>query len=48
MFRVTSAVVAKWAQRGRLPEVRNEAGLPRYRRVDVEELFRSGLRRRVR
>jgi hypothetical protein len=41
MFRVTSAAVASWARRGRLPEVRNEAGRPRYRRADVEELLRS-------
>jgi predicted site-specific integrase-resolvase len=42
LFRVTSAAVATWARRGRLPEVRNEAGRPRYRRGDVEALFRSG------
>jgi len=48
LFRVTSAVVAKWAQRGRLPEIRNEAGRPRYRRADVEALFQSGVRRRTR
>ncbi len=41
LFRVTSAAVATWARRGRLPEVRNEAGRPRYRRADVEALFRS-------
>jgi hypothetical protein len=46
LFRVTSAAVAKWAQRGRLPEVRNEAGRPRYRRADVEALFLSGVRQR--
>ena len=44
LFRVTSAAVATWARRGRLPEVRNEAGRPRYRREDVEALFRSGTR----
>ncbi len=48
LFRVTSAVVATWARRGRLPEVRDEAGRPRYRRVDVETLFQAGLRRRSR
>jgi predicted site-specific integrase-resolvase len=48
LFRVTSAAVASWARRGRLPEVRDEAGLPRYRRADVEALFRSGLRWRAR
>jgi hypothetical protein len=48
LFQVTSAAVAKWAQRGRLPEVRNEAGRPRYRRADVEALFRSGVRQRTR
>jgi hypothetical protein len=48
MFRVTSAAVASWARRGRLPEVRNEAGRPRYRRADVEALFRSGVRWRAR
>jgi predicted site-specific integrase-resolvase len=47
MFGVTSAAVAIWARRGRLPEVRNEAGRPRYRRSDVEALFRTGLRRRM-
>ena len=26
LFGVTSAAVASWARRGRLPEVRNEAG----------------------
>ena len=48
LFRVTSAAVATWARRGRLPEVRDEAGKPRYRRADVEELFRSGVRWRPR
>jgi hypothetical protein len=42
VFRVTSAAVATWARRGRLPEVRDEAGRPRYRRADVEALFRGG------
>ena len=46
LFRVTSATVATWARRGRLPEVRNEAGRPRYRRADVETLFRSGVWRK--
>ena len=44
----TSATVAMWVRRGRLPEVRDEAGRPRYRRADVETLFRNGLRRRTR
>jgi predicted site-specific integrase-resolvase len=48
LFRVTSAAVASWARRGRLPEVRDEAGRPRYRRSDVETLFRGGTRRRER
>jgi predicted site-specific integrase-resolvase len=48
LFRVTSAAVASWARRGRLPEVRNEDGRPRYRREDVEALFRSGARWRAR
>ena len=48
LFRVTSATVAVWARRGRLPEVRNETGKPRYRRADVEALMRSGWRRRTR
>ena len=48
LFRDTSATVAKWARRGLLPEVRNGAGRPRYRRADVEELLRSGFRRRPR
>lgn len=42
LFRVTSAAVAAWARRGRLPEVRDQAGRPRYRRADVEALFRGG------
>jgi predicted site-specific integrase-resolvase len=48
LFRVTSAAVASWARRGRLPEVRDEAGRPRYRRTDVETLFRGGMKRRTR
>ena len=48
LFGVTSAAVAIWARRGRLPEVRNEAGRPRYRRADVEALLRRGSRRRTR
>jgi hypothetical protein len=40
LFGVTSAAVATWARRGRLPEIRNEAGRPRYRRADVEALLR--------
>jgi MerR HTH family regulatory protein len=48
LFGVTSAAVATWARRGRLPEVRNEDGRPRYRRAEVEALFRSSLRRRAR
>ena len=48
LFRVTSSAVAMWARRGRLPEVRDEAGRPRYRRSDVEVLIRQGLRRRTR
>ena len=41
LFRVTSQAVAAWARRGRLTEVRNSEGKPRYRRAEVEELFRS-------
>jgi predicted site-specific integrase-resolvase len=48
VFRVTSSAVAIWARRGRLPELRTEAGRPRYRRADVEALMRRGLRRRTR
>jgi hypothetical protein len=48
LFGVTSAAVAAWARRGRLPEVRNEAGRPRYRRADVEALFRSAVRQQPR
>jgi predicted site-specific integrase-resolvase len=47
LFRVTSSAAAMWARRGRLPEVRDEAGRPRYRRADVEALMRRGLRRRT-
>ncbi|HLN68066.1 MAG TPA: helix-turn-helix domain-containing protein [Streptosporangiaceae bacterium] len=42
LFGVTSAAVATWARRGRLPEIRNEAGRPRYRRADVEALATRG------
>jgi MerR HTH family regulatory protein len=42
VFGVTSAAVATWARRGRLPEVRNEDGRPRYRRADVQALARNG------
>jgi predicted site-specific integrase-resolvase len=45
---VTSAAVASWARRGRLPELRNEDGRPRYRRADVEALSRGDDRRRAR
>ena len=48
LFRVTSAVVAAWARRGVLAEVRDEAGRPRYRRADAGELLRNGIRRRAR
>ena len=48
LFRVTSAAVAVWARHGRLPEVRTDAGKPRYRRADVEALMRSGFRRKTR
>jgi predicted site-specific integrase-resolvase len=48
LFRVTSSTVAIWARRGRLSEIRDEAGKPRYRRADVEALMRHGLRRRTR
>jgi len=41
LFKVTSSAVATWTRRGRLAEVRDEAGRPRYRRADVEALFRS-------
>jgi predicted site-specific integrase-resolvase len=48
LFRVTSSAVAIWARRGRLPEVRDEAGRPRYRRADVEALLWRRLRLRTR
>ena len=43
LFRVTSQAVAAWGRRGRLTEVRNAEGKPRYRRAEVEELFRTGV-----
>jgi hypothetical protein len=46
LFRETSAKVAMWARRGRLPEVRDDAGKPRYRRADVEALLRAQAGRR--
>jgi hypothetical protein len=48
LFRVTSAAVATWARRGRLAEVRDQSGKPRYRRADVQALLRSRMRRRGR
>jgi len=48
LFRVTSSAVAIWARRGRLPEVRDETGKPRYRRADVVALRRRDLTRRTR
>ena len=48
LFRVTSAAVATWARRGRLPEVRDQGGRPRYRRADVQALLRSDFRRAAR
>ena len=41
LFRVTSQAVVRLARRGRLTEVRNCDGKPRYRRAEVEALFRS-------
>jgi hypothetical protein len=46
LFRETSAKVATWARRGRLPEVRDDAGKPRYRRADVQALLRARTGRR--
>ena len=48
VFRVTSAAVATWARRGRLAEVRDASGKPRYQRADVQALLRSRLGRRPR
>jgi hypothetical protein len=48
LFRITSAAVATWARRGRLAEVRDQSGKPRYRRADVQALLRSRTRRRAR
>jgi hypothetical protein len=48
LFRVTSSAVAIWARRGRLPEVRDQAGRPRYRRADVEALLWRRLKLRTR
>ena len=44
VFHVTSALIAQWARRGQLREVRDQAGRPRYRRADVADLFLSGSR----
>jgi predicted site-specific integrase-resolvase len=46
LFGETSAKVATWARRGRLPEVRDAAGKPRYRRADVQTLLRARAGRR--
>jgi predicted site-specific integrase-resolvase len=39
VFHVTSALIAQWARRGQLREVRDQARRPRYRRADVADLF---------
>ena len=44
LFRMTSQAVVRLARRGRLTEVRNSDGKPRYRRAEIEELFRSSFR----
>jgi hypothetical protein len=43
---VTSETVSKWARRKTpvLAEVRDGQDKPRYRRTEVEELYRSGFR----
>ena len=41
LFRTTSVAVKAWARRGRLPEILNEEGRPRYRRGDVMALYRK-------
>jgi hypothetical protein len=46
LFGETSAKVAMWARRGRLLEVRDDAGKPRYRRADVQALRRARAGRR--
>jgi predicted site-specific integrase-resolvase len=46
LFGGTSAKVAMWARRGRLPEVRDDAGKPRYQRADVQALLRARAGRR--
>ena len=45
LLRVTSQAVVRLARRGRLTEVRNADGKPRYRRAEVEELFRNSVSR---
>jgi hypothetical protein len=45
LLRVTSQAVVRLARRGRLTEVRNSEGKPRYRRAEVEELFRNSVSR---
>ena len=42
LFETTSVVVARWARSGRLTEIHDEDGHPRYRRSEVEALRRSG------
>jgi len=46
LFGVTSNLVARWARSGRLTEIHDENGRPRYRRPEVEALHRSGPGRR--
>lgn len=44
MFRTTAQVVAYWARRGTLNEVRTASNKPRYRRAEVQALWDSGFR----
>lgn len=44
MFSTTPQVVAYWARRGRLTEVRIAEHKPRYRRGEVQALWDSGFR----
>ena len=44
LFKTTSQVVAYWAKRKKLAEIRTANNKPRYRRAEVQALYDSGFR----
>lgn len=40
-FKVSTATVARWAKKGKLPSFRTPGGQRRYRLADIEQLLRE-------